>query len=205
MKVIVSTRPRSEVWHMPGCACAKRIHPENREILPKRLAAEAGYRVCRCCGNLRGAIRATGSSLQELSSTYHMELTCRPDGLYARTVNGFWKILWIEGAGLLLLHRNRFEPDKTTEEMAPGPYHRQKDVKVTDCLAKLLYYIEQHDKAKSTAQGDYRRLPQRTNREKKYYKAAERRERSREIRRVYDLFAMLEAEREQPKARAAAY
>ena len=66
-----------------------------------------------------------------------MELTCRPDGLYARTVNGFWKILWIEGVGLLLLHRNRFEPDKTDEEMAPGPYHRQKDVKVTDCLAKL--------------------------------------------------------------------
>ena len=40
---------------------------------------------------------------------------------------------------------------------------------------------------------DWRKLPTRTKKQKKYYKAAERRDKKRQVRNVFSLFAQLEA------------
>lgn len=63
-------------------------------------------------------------------------------------------------------------------------YHRQADVPADDSLLKLVHYIEEHDRAKRIIIEDYRRLPQRTKKQRKFYKKAEQRDRRMQIRRV---------------------
>ena len=63
-------------------------------------------------------------------------------------------------------------------------YHRQTDVRADESLLKLVHYIEEHDRAKRTIIEDYKKLPQRTKKQKKYYKRAEQKARRMQIRRV---------------------
>ena len=61
---------------------------------------------------------------------------------------------------------------------------------------KHLQYIVKHDAAKKVEQIDYKNLPQRTKKQKKYYRQAENRARRKSVSRVLDLFAELEAKGE---------
>ena len=62
---------------------------------------------------------------------------------------------------------------------------------------KLMRYIADHDRAKRIIRDDYRKLPQYTKRQRKYYRQAERRVRMAEQRqsrqRMEDLFREIEA------------
>ena len=77
--------------------------------------------------------------------------------------------------------------------MIHGSFHRQQDVKGAHSLEKILNYVKEHDKAKVIMDQDWRMLPTRTKKQKKYYKNAEKREKRRQVRNVFSLFAQLEA------------
>ena len=108
----------------------------------------------------------------------------KSDTLFIRTESGFWKIFHEKGKGFLLYHANRYDQTKTFESLMHDFYHRQNDVLPTESLLKLIHYIVEHDKARNIILEDYKKLPQRTKKQKKYYKKAEQRARRLQIRRV---------------------
>lgn len=80
--------------------------------------------------------------------------------------------------------------------MRYGAYHRQRDVSPTESLAKIVQYIAKYEKAKPVMIENYRELPKRTQKQKKYYRQAKNKAKRRELRRLDDLFSQIE--REQP-------
>ena len=124
--------------------------------------------------------------------TYKKEV----DTMYIRTNIGFWKIYLKKEIGkYLLYHRNKYFSDMEFKQAAAGEFHRQTDEKPTESLAALIDYIGAHDRAKVTIQEDYRKLPQQTKKQKKYYKAAEKKAKAKEHERIDELFAMIENSR----------
>ena len=53
-------------------------------------------------------------------------------------------------------------------------FHCQRDVLETDSVLSLVNYVIKHDKAKKIMQEDYRNLPRRTKKQKRYYEQAKR-------------------------------
>ena len=197
MKVIISNQSNVKVYHRVGCPHITRINYRNRRDITVGKAKELGYRRCKCCGNLKGSIRALSTSLDVLGNMHSMEIVYQPaeDSVYMRTETSFWKGYWSQKAGYLLFHVNYYDAAKTFEELTHSSFHRQNDFKPTESLEKILNYIEEHDKAKTVIEEDYRKLPQKTKKQKKYYRIAERNERSRKIKRVFNLFERIERER----------
>ena len=116
----------------------------------------------------------------------------KTDILYIRTEIGLWKTFWRGNIGLVLYHLNRFDKNKSTEQLSHAAFHRQGDVPPTAALEKILAYIENHDRAKQIIADDYRKLPQRTKKQRKYYRQAESRNRRQQINRVFAILTDLE-------------
>ncbi len=194
MKLIVSDHSKAMVYHRVGCPHAARIKSKYRMDISSNRANVMGYRKCKCCGNLKGSIRALTVSPETLGVGRNMTVTYnrKSDTVYIRTEIGFWKVYWKEEFGLLLYHLNRFDNTKTTEELSHDAFHRQKDVLPTESLEKILTYIEDHDRAMQIIADDYRKLPQRTKKQRKYFRQAESRHRRRQINRVFALLSDLE-------------
>ena len=96
----------------------------------------------------------------------------------------------------MLFHRNEYDKSISLEQAASGIYHRQTDVKPTSSLHRLINYIVEHDKAKLIIMDDYRKLPRETALQRKYYRKAEKKAKSRERKmariRLDDLFRQIE-------------
>ena len=73
-----------------------------------------------------------------------------------------------------------------------GELHRQGDVKTTDSLDDIVEYIEAHDSAMIIIMNDYRKLPRDLKKQRRYYQAAQRKDRRNATRRVDAIFAELE-------------
>ena len=194
MKVIISDHSRAKVYHRVGCPHAARIMHKHRMDIPVTRADALGYRKCKCCGNLRGSIRALTVSPEKLGEGRNMDVSYdkKTDTLFIRTETGFWKTFWKDDIGLLLYHLNCFDKSKSTEQLSHAAFHRQGDVPPTESLEKILTYIENHDLAKQIIADDYRKLPQRTRKQRKYYRQAESRNRRQQINRVFAIFVDLE-------------
>ena len=162
--------------------------------IPVTRADVLGYRKCKCCGNLRGSIRALTASPERLGEGRNMDVSYnkKTDILYIRTEIGLWKTFRRDNIGLVLYHLNYFDKSKSTEQLSHAAFHRQGDVPPTESLEKILTYIENHDRAKQIIADDYRKLPQRTKKQRKYYRQAESRNRKQQINRVFAIFADLE-------------
>ena len=197
MAVIISECSKMKTYHRSGCLYEMRMKTRNRYSVSEEQARDLGYRPCKCCWTLKGALRALHMTLPGLGHQKNMELTYRDstDTLFMRTANGFWKTYWKEDAGFFLYHLNDFDPFLPTEQMMDGRYHRQRDVKPTRSIVNVLNYVRDHDKAKEIMETGYRNLPQNTKRQRKYYKQAQWRQRRQEIRRVDALFEMLDRQK----------
>lgn len=57
---------------------------------------------------------------------------------------------------------------------------------------KYLQYIKKHDEFKQNAPKDYRKLPQNTKQQKRYYRTAKKREEKRIAKRLDSLFLRIE-------------
>ena len=183
---------KHRIYHKNGCIHVQRIKKSNRIQLTVKQAEKRGYRACKCCKGLQGDVRILKRKYkprQDMSFTYR-----KPENeLYVATGIGFWKICVQRRTGdYLLYHRNFYKTGMNVKEAIRGEYHRQADVCGTASLESICEYIVAHDRAKVTIMDDYRKLPQRTRKQKHYYRVAERRNRRRAMHRVDRLFAMLE-------------
>ena len=198
MSVVVSDHTNEKIFHRRTCPYALRISDQHRMEISKNWVAVHGYRKCKCCGKPEFSIRAILASAQKTDARRKMKITYQKstNTLYLRTGIGFWKIFWKEDLeGFLLYHLNWYDAAKSTEELMSRSFHRQSDVKVTGSLVKLLDYVEKHDRAKQIIAKDFKQLPKRTKRQRKYYKRAERADRKKQADRVMDLFDRIEQQR----------
>lgn len=116
--------------------------------------------------------------------------------LYIITDMAAWKITYrYHNDWYKLLHCPFVGQALTLEEAKTARYHIQADVPRTQLPYTHLRYIVEHDAAKKVEQISYKNLPQKTKKQKKYYKQAEKRDRIKSINRVFDLFAELERKR----------
>ena len=103
------------------------------------------------------------------------------DILYVLTDMAAWKIVFFDRKQCYKLFHCPFGGKKMTMEQAKkARYHRQVDAGENSHPAKYLKYIAGHDRAKKIMEQDYHLLPQRRK----------------STRRVWNLFAELEAQQE---------
>ena len=197
MLVVASSKcdKKNKIYHRCGCIYARRIKPDNRKEMSVEVAERKHYHACKYCAGLRGDVKvhkgafATWSRKRNMQFNYHKP----SDTLYIQTEVGFWKVFQKKELGeYLLYHRNTYSAGMNFNEAIHGEFHRQSDVKATGSMEKLVEYIIAHDQAKITIMDDYRKLPKSTKKQKKYYKAAERKDRQNAMRRLDLLFASLE-------------
>lgn len=190
-----ATNAKQRIYHRCGCMYARRIQPQNRLEMSRNKAQKRHYRECRFCAGLKGDVYVHRKAFADRAARKHMTFTYRKDTdtLYIRTEVGFWKVfLKAELGQYLLYHRNYYRAGMDFEQAIRGDFHRQTDVKATESLEKIVGYIIDHDRAKVTILDDYRKLPQNTKLQRKYYRAAERRVKRDERRRLDRAFEMLE-------------
>lgn len=186
---------KQRIYHRCGCMYAQRIKPEHRKELDSKKVLMLHYRECKYCGGLAGDVRAHRKTIDTWTQKNNMIFTYhgKTQTLYMRTEIGCWKIFRKEELGqYLLYHRNFYDKGMRFKEAANGEYHRQRDVKATASLDKLVEYIIAHDRAKLTIMDDYRKLPRSTKQQEKYYNAAKKRNERRRAERLDNLFFMIE-------------
>ncbi len=110
--------------------------------------------------------------------------------LYVLTDVAAWKIAYgYHYNWFKLLHCPFGDKTLTIDEAKSAHYHVQMDVPRNQSPYKHIQYIVEHDKAKKIEQIDYRKLPNKTKKQKKYYRQAQNRARRRSVSRVLDLLA----------------
>lgn len=135
--------------------------------------------------------------IEKLAKDNNLQIEFDNTDLYILTDIAAWKIAYGYFKDSYKLLHSPFDGSALTmEEAKSAHYHVQADVSRRQSPYKHLQYIIRHDAAKKIEQIDYRLLPRATKRQKKYYNQAVNREKRRSIRRVYDLFAELEAKEE---------
>ena len=189
MHVMLSTTSRNKVFHLAGCPYENRIRFANREDVNLRDAVHMGYRPCSYCSTMRGYHRIRKPFMDQMTRLYGTQFTLdrNTDTLYIRTDAGFWKMYTKSDMQYRLFHLNTFDESLSTEQMMHGRYHLQRDVKISAAPNSIIRYIVKHDEAKKIIAVDYRKLPQKTRREKKYYEKARNRDGRRKRRQLCDL------------------
>ena len=205
--VSLNADKKNKVYHKQECFYAKRMRPKYRMSMDEEKAIRYHYRECKYCAGLQGEVKIRKNSLKKKEKANNMQFVYdeKTDTFYIATQVGFWKIFTVQSTGeYVLYHRNQYEKGMALEEAKHGEYHRQRDMRSTASFEKILNYVIAHDKAKVIIQNDYRKLPQSTKKQKKYYEIAKRKEQRREIRRVRkridELFSMIETKGNQERA-----
>ena len=170
-----------------------RISFAHRMTLSPKKAMMYGYHECSCCGGLKGFMKIAGKNLNtmgfDIGFTYLYDE--KSDTLYLRTNMGFWKIFCRSEMRYVLYHCSCFDSEKPFKTLMHSVFHRQKDVQETDSILSLVHYVIKHDEAKKIMQEDYRNLPRRTKKQKRYYEQAKRKDRRAQIQRLDQLFDSL--------------
>lgn len=202
MKVYTSIASRKPMlYHKSGCPYEKRIKYKNYQSISIYDATDKGLCSCKYCDGLFGDIKVNKDELNEWSTRFAVDFNYdkRSNTLFVRTLHEFWKIYEDRNTGeYLLFHKNYSYPNMPFEDCNKGKYHRQKDVAPTFSLIKLIRYVSEHDKAKEIIKEDYRLLPRRTNKQKKYYRIAEKKvqkqARRNEMSRLFTIFETIESQ-----------
>ena len=189
----------NKVYHKQGCFYEKRMKPKYRLGIDKVKARRQHFRECKYCAGLQGEVNIRRQTLNKKENDIKLSYDKKTDTVYIETAIGFWKVYRdSENGKYNLFHRNKYYKNMDIEVAKRGEYHRQRDVKSTESFEKILNYVIAHDKAKQIIREDYRKLPRTTKRQKKYYEIAKKRERKKEIIRVYkridDLFSIVESQ-----------
>lgn len=196
MQVIVSigNDKRHRVYHKFGCIYEKRIKNRNRMQMDSEQAIKRHYKECKYCAGLAGDVKVHKDRFARLSVNNDADITYQKNTgtMYIQTGVGFWKVYEQATTGnYLLFHRNSYNPNMSYVAATHGDYHRQAEVKQTDSIDRIVNYVVKHDKAKKIILDDYRKLPQRTRKQKMYYKVAERKAKRKEMQRLDYLFAAI--------------
>ncbi len=203
MKVTISVDNPHKIFHKSGCYYIDRIMDKNRLELTLAQASIQGYCRCKYCCGLGGEIRTNLESLGLLGKELNLKIYYDADTnvLFIRSDCGFWKIVESSVNGqYLLFHSNHYRVELSDAQLQRGNFHRQKDVRGYKTIASMIRYIAGHDQAKKTIADDYRKLPQETRKQKKYYRQAKKKAQWGSQIRTYRLFEMLE--RQDPELKA---
>jgi hypothetical protein len=197
MLVVASRKcdKNNKIYHRWGCIYARRIKPHNRKGMSVEVAERKHYHSCKYCAGLRGDVNVHKAAFASWSEKRNMQFQYHKpsDTLYIQTEVGCWKVFLKKELGeYLLYHRNTYSAGMDFNEAIHGDFHRQSDVKATESMEMLVEYIAAHDRAKVIIMDNYRKLPKSTKQQKKYYKAAERRDKKQAMRRLDSIFAALE-------------
>ena len=199
--MIISRSPKAKVFHQEDCPYVNKISKKNRKHLKIEEARKHGYCDCFFCGGLHGIYLKTqkypdmfGEKERKYISFYY---DWKNQALFMRTYMGLWKVIDDNAGEYLLYHLNSsmFDREASIAKLAARTFHRQGDVAPTQNLYNLVNYIYRHDKAKSRADGDYRKLPKKTKTQKRYYKQAKKKDRRKKLRSIDKIFKELENER----------
>ena len=190
-----SAMPKKDrVYHKIDCKYAKRIRLDNVIKMSPEVAKKRHFHECKYCGGMKGDIKTHSKKIEFWEKKNDLKLTFleSKNTLYIQTKIGFWKIYKKdENEKYRLYHRNSYEKDMSFDKASHGEFHRQGDVKLTGTLEKIVNYVVAHDKAKAIINDDYHKLPQKTKKQKMYYKKAERRAKAQTVRRVEMILDML--------------
>lgn len=191
MMRIISLISPGNVYHKDGCPYVQKISGKYKKWVNVNDRRYRKYRECKYCGGIRGYARVFGKrperhSKEKKVSCYYEKAT---GYIYLKTDIGFWKIVYKQDTKrFLLFHLNRFDPSKKVKEMMKDRYQRQNDVGPSDNFDSLVNYIVAHDKSKKIMADDYRKLPHKTFKEKKYYEKAKQKAKRQESKRMEELF-----------------
>ncbi len=138
------------------------------------------------------------SSIRSTASTQNIEYQLTGSGteqvLYLMTKLAFWKITYSRKKQSYSLYHAPFHDShnqrlKKNVKNAPyATYHRQTDVYHKKSPEAYIIYISEHDNAKRIIKEEgYQALPTTTNKQKRYFKQAEKKKRQNEINRTLKL------------------
>lgn len=139
--------------------------------------------------------------IDQYANAHDIQIEYDGTDLYVLTDMAAWKMAYVNHYDWFkLLHCPFDGRTLTMEEAKMAHYHVQADVSGKQSPYKHIQYIVKHDEAKKIERVDYKNLPQKTKKQKKYYRQAENRAKRNSVRRVLDLFAELEAKKEFARA-----
>ena len=189
--MVISKNSKDMIYHEDTCPYAKRISKKYRRCKSEKVLLERGYRACSYCGGLHGFFLKYDPMQDDPEASYDR----KDKALCFRTDVGFWKVLEQgEHPTYRLWHLNRkdFDPNIDSKFLMRRSFHRQVDVQSTLNMSKIIQYIRDHDKAKKIMNDDWRKLPKKTQKQRKYYKQAKRREEKKQHKRLDQIFEMIE-------------
>lgn len=137
--------------------------------------------------------RMQAFQMEQYAREKDIQMEFDEENMYVLTDMAAWKITYGYRKDCYKLWHCPFNGEKMTmEEAKEAYYHRQMDVSSGYTPYRYLQYIVKHDAAKKISRNDYRKLPQSTKQQKKYYRQAQKKERRKSIDRVLNLLAELE-------------
>ena len=201
--MVLSKNSRIKVYHTDYCPYFKLINKKNCSYVTSKKAEQMGYKQCSWCGGLHGIyLRAKLDNCmfgEKVRRYVRIGYDRKNKGLLFRTTIGIWRLIEDpeQKRQYLLYHHSFIEGEKQLSDLdlSKRKFHRQGDVEPTDNITGIVTYIYQHDKAKSIADGDYRKLPRKTKKQKKYYKQAKKKDFFNYMRKMDELFKQIEDER----------
>lgn len=192
--ISMKTNNKRPVYHKNGCIYEKRIKESNKQTVGADQIRRYNMCECKYCGGLRGYARVNIWEYMNIKDSNYVTYSYenKTNTMYLRTRVGLWKVYEDNNGMYILWHLNHFVKEESTEQMTRWQFHRQRDVKPTLSLEKIINYVISHDKAKLIIADDYHNLPRTTKKQRAYYHKTEnkirRQEQKRSIARMNSLF-----------------
>lgn len=191
------------IYHRTGCPHLQAISQDNIMYVSDARTEKFAryYKPCKYCYGIEKSEYIFRNRIENLAASHNLDIKIGtyPVICYIKSQVGFWKVILSSEdgkVGHLLYHRNEYHKEWPIWRLEKGEYHRQTDVRDNASLGVILSYIEDHDKAKRIANGNYKQLPRDTKKQKKYYKMAKSNESRKEQQRVQEILNQWDREKE---------
>ncbi len=197
---MISVASRDKIYHRDGCPYIDRIKGKNSLVVLKKEAKKMGYRPCKCCNSADFQYKHEQTVIKKYAKANHMELQRLRNHLFVKTEMGIWKIVYLKDVEkFILYHGNNGSYETPIREADKAYYHRQMDQKEVETVLELLKYIQCHDRyRRQVKEAGGNEMAVKVN--KKYARQRTNRMRRQGMRRMDQLFAMVE--KDHPEYRA---
>jgi len=190
---VISISTRSKIYHKRGCPYIQKIKPDEKRTVDIDDPRYRGYRACKYCGGVRGWARIFYKRPDRYDKEKRVKrcwFDKKTGYIFLKTAIGFWKAYFRQkDQKWLLFHLNYYDHSVSDKVLQNRKFHRQGDFRPTFEFDSLVNYIVSHDKNKEIAEKDYRKLPQKTKKQKKifkYYKKKKRRDYNRRMDKLFE-------------------
>ena len=189
---LISLTSKQKVYHKDGCPYVAKISKKFKKTIDIEKPEYKRFRPCKYCGGMRGWAKIFHKRPNRHSQEKSIDCWYddRTGYIFMKTKVSLWKVYWKAAIGrFLLFHKNgELDPDKSNRELMRENFHRQRDVSPTPEFDSLVNYIVSHDRNKEIANKDYRKLPQKTKKQKKIYRHYSKKAKRDYYKRMDELF-----------------